>query len=69
MHVGKQVAAAEGRLYGVDGVLYAHASTTCLVFEVPAEKWRGCRAAKRDGMRCAHHRLQVKCDGAQSAPY
>ena len=33
VHVGKQVATAEGRLFGADGTLYAHASTTCLVFE------------------------------------
>ena len=26
---------AEGRLYGADGTLYAHATTTCLVFELP----------------------------------
>ena len=38
VHVGKQVATAEGRLYGADGTLYAHASTTCLVFEMPAAK-------------------------------
>ena len=35
VHVGKQVATAEGRLMGHDGTLYAHASTTCLVSEVP----------------------------------
>ena len=38
VHVGKQVATAEGRLMGHDGTLYAHASTTCLVFEVPLAK-------------------------------
>ena len=38
VHVGKQVATAEGRLFGADGTLYAHASKTCLVFEVPAAK-------------------------------
>ncbi len=38
VHVGKQVATAEGRLVGHDGTLYAHASTTCLVFEVPPAK-------------------------------
>ena len=38
VHVGKQVATAEGRLVGHDGTLYAHASTTCLVFEVPPGK-------------------------------
>ncbi len=38
VHLGKQVATAEGRLVGHDGTLYAHASTTCLVFEVPAAK-------------------------------
>jgi len=32
VHVGKQVATAEAQLIGHDGKLYAHASTTCLVF-------------------------------------
>jgi uncharacterized protein (TIGR00369 family) len=32
IHVGKQVATAEGRIVDVHGKLYAHASTTCLVF-------------------------------------
>lgn len=35
VHAGRQVATAEGRLVGHDGRLYAHASTTCLVFDVP----------------------------------
>jgi uncharacterized protein (TIGR00369 family) len=30
---GRRVATAVGRLVGPDGTLYAHASTTCLVFE------------------------------------
>ena len=38
VHVGRQTATAEGRLYGADGTLYAHASTTCLVFEMPTTK-------------------------------
>jgi uncharacterized protein (TIGR00369 family) len=33
VHAGGQVATAEGRLSGPDGRLYAHASTTCLVFD------------------------------------
>lgn len=33
LHSGRQLATAEGRLYGPDGTLYAHATTTCLVFE------------------------------------
>lgn len=33
VHGGRQVATAEGRLVGADGRLYAHASTTCLVFD------------------------------------
>jgi len=33
VHVGRQVGTAEGRLVGPDGKLYAHASTTCLVFD------------------------------------
>ena len=35
VHCGRQIATAEGRLYGPDDTLYAHATTTCLVFEVP----------------------------------
>jgi uncharacterized protein (TIGR00369 family) len=35
IHVGKQVATAEGRLHDAKGRLYAHASTTCLVFTFP----------------------------------
>jgi uncharacterized protein (TIGR00369 family) len=33
LHTGRQVATAEGRIVGPDGKLYAHATTTCLVFE------------------------------------
>lgn len=35
IHCGKQLATAEGRIVGPDGKLYAHATTTCLVFEMP----------------------------------
>ena len=34
LHCGRQLATAEARLYGPDGTLYAHATTTCLVFEM-----------------------------------
>ena len=34
IHCGRQLATAEARLYGSDGTLYAHATTTCLVFEM-----------------------------------
>jgi uncharacterized protein (TIGR00369 family) len=34
IHAGRQVATAEGRLVDADGKLYAHASTTCLIFPV-----------------------------------
>lgn len=34
IHCGKQLATAEGRIVGPDGKLYAHATTTCLVFEL-----------------------------------
>ena len=36
IHCGRQLATAEARLVGPDGTLYAHATTTCLVFELPA---------------------------------
>lgn len=35
IHVGRQVATAEGRIVGPDGKLYAHATTTCMIFEIP----------------------------------
>jgi uncharacterized protein (TIGR00369 family) len=38
IHMGRQMATAEGRLTGPDGKLYAHASTTCLVFDAPAAR-------------------------------
>jgi len=34
IHCGKQLATAEGRIVGPDGKLYAHATTTCLVFDM-----------------------------------
>ncbi|MGJ7582205.1 PaaI family thioesterase [Variovorax sp. RHLX14] len=36
IHVGRQVATAEGRIVGPDGKLFAHATTTCLIFDHPA---------------------------------
>jgi len=38
IHCGRQLATAEARLYGPDGTLFAHGTTTCLVFELPAVK-------------------------------
>ena len=35
LHCGKQLATAEARLFGPDGTLFAHATTTCLVFDLP----------------------------------
>jgi uncharacterized protein (TIGR00369 family) len=37
IHCGRQLATAEGRLVGPDGTLYAHATTTCLVFEIASQ--------------------------------
>ena len=34
IHAGKQIGTAEGKLYDAEGRLYAHASTTCLIFNV-----------------------------------
>ena len=33
LHCGRQLATAEAKLFGPDGTLYAHSTTTCLVFE------------------------------------
>ncbi len=35
LHCGRQLATAQAQLVGPDGTLYAHASTTCLVFDLP----------------------------------
>jgi uncharacterized protein (TIGR00369 family) len=35
IHAGRQVAAAEGRIVGPDGKVYAHATTTCMIFDLP----------------------------------
>jgi uncharacterized protein (TIGR00369 family) len=40
IHVGNQTATAEARLVGSDGKLYAHGSTTCLVFDAHARQTR-----------------------------
>lgn len=37
VHRGRQTATAEGRLIDAAGKLYAHATTTCMIFEVPAD--------------------------------
>lgn len=38
IHLGGQTATADARLLGADGKLYAHASTTCLVFDLLRKK-------------------------------
>ena len=38
IHVGGQVGIAEAQLKGPDGKLYAHATTTCLIFDLPAAR-------------------------------
>ena len=35
IQVGSQVGIAEGRIVDADGKLYAHATTTCLIFKLP----------------------------------
>ena len=34
LHCGRQLATAQAKLVGPDGTLYAHASCTCLVFQM-----------------------------------
>ncbi len=36
IHCGGRTGTAEGRLVGPDGTLFAHATTTCLIMEMPA---------------------------------
>jgi uncharacterized protein (TIGR00369 family) len=35
IHVGKRMATAEGRITDANGVLYAHGTTTCMLFPMP----------------------------------
>ena len=37
LHCGRQLATAHARLVGPDGTLYAHATSTCLVFDIPGQ--------------------------------
>jgi uncharacterized protein (TIGR00369 family) len=55
VHAGQQVATAEGRLVGPNGKLYAHATTTCLIFDQ--------RSARRD----ASHRADSASPGSEIA--
>ena len=41
IHSGKQIATSEGRLFGPDGKLYAHGTTTCVIFQISARGTRG----------------------------
>jgi uncharacterized protein (TIGR00369 family) len=41
IHCGRQLATADAKLIGPDGTLYAHATTTCLVFEMKAPPSQG----------------------------
>lgn len=41
IHAGRQVATSEGRLFGPDGKLYAHGTTTCMIFDLPEEQVKG----------------------------
>jgi uncharacterized protein (TIGR00369 family) len=38
IHCGRQLATADARIVGPDGTLYAHGTTTCLVFEMRPQK-------------------------------
>lgn len=38
IQAGRQVGIAEGRIVGPDGTLYAHATTTCLIFDFPPRR-------------------------------
>ena len=41
LHVGRRTATAEARITDAKGRLLAHATTTCLVFEIPTEAAKG----------------------------
>jgi len=45
LNVGRRAATAEARITDAKGRLLAHATTTCLVFEIPKETAKGTQAA------------------------
>jgi uncharacterized protein (TIGR00369 family) len=45
LNVGRRTAIAEARMTDTKGRLLAHATTTCLVFEIPKETSKGTRSA------------------------
>jgi acyl-coenzyme A thioesterase PaaI-like protein len=44
MNVGRRAATAEARITDAKGRLLAHATTTCLVFEIPRKREKVSRA-------------------------
>jgi uncharacterized protein (TIGR00369 family) len=44
VHGGRQLATAQARLLGPDGTLFAHGSTTCLLFDLPVTRPAAARA-------------------------
>jgi uncharacterized protein (TIGR00369 family) len=38
IHAGRQIGTAEGRLVDAEGRLFAHATTTCMMFKIPESK-------------------------------
>lgn len=56
IHVGRQIASAEGRLTDARGRLLAHATTTCLVFSFPALRGPGeAPDGAKSGMAADNH--------------
>lgn len=51
IHAGRQVTTAEARIVGPDGMLCAHATTTCVIFDPSAIVARGARACVRPSCR------------------
>jgi uncharacterized protein (TIGR00369 family) len=41
LNVGRRTATAEARITDAEGRLLAHATTTCLIFEIPKEPSKG----------------------------
>lgn len=41
IHAGRQISTSEGRLFGPDGKLYAHGTTTCMIFDLQKDQAKG----------------------------
>ena len=65
IHRGRTVATSEGDLKDGAGKLYAHATTTCMIFPAKADAASGCRPPARSAKRAARAPCDARRAGAR----